>query len=250
MKLYHELAEHYFAIESHHRNIHDDVALIIHASRDSSGKNLIDVGCGSGEHCQELSRRGFSCTGIDISESMLQVARRRFPGAGTFLRANILEFTFFEEFDIAISLFGTLNYLLENDDITTAFRNISDSLKNGGTAVFEIWNSFPVSRIRQKKLSHISTTHSDAATIERFRGFTLIEESPRTIVEVKYRYIITDAMGTRELADQHIMRAFSRKEIETSISEIGLRIVHIFSSPRREPYQQTSNRMIVIANKA
>ncbi len=249
MKLYHELAEHYFAIESHHRNLSDDAAMITSAANTLPGKTLIDLGCGTGEHCFELSRRGFSCTGIDISIPMLQIAGRRFPEAGNYIQVNILELSYLEEFDVAISLFGTLNYLIDDDEINTAFSNIMSALRRGGLAVLEIWNSYPVKKIRQKKLSRVSTTHNGDTTIERFRGFSLLEESPRTIVEVKYRYIITDNMGTRELADQHIMRAFSKAEIEMLLKQNGFRISQISSGSRGETYRSTSNRIIYLANK-
>ncbi|MCX7678198.1 MAG: methyltransferase domain-containing protein [Spirochaetes bacterium] len=247
MKLYNELAEHYFAIESHHRNIDDDIEFIVHASQKTVGKTLLDLGCGSGEHCFELYRRGFRCTGIDISDQMLKIARERFPSTCTFLKFNILQLPFAKEFDIAISLFGTMNYFIENPDILTAFTNAKRALRKGGVAIFEIWNSFPVHKIRQKKLSHISTTHSCDATIERYRGFSIIEESPRTIVEVNYRYIIRDSNGSRELTDQHIMRAFSYKEIAQYLTNAGFQKFEIFSSSRKQRYHLYSNRLLVVA---
>jgi 2-polyprenyl-3-methyl-5-hydroxy-6-metoxy-1,4-benzoquinol methylase len=35
---------------------------------------ILDVGCGTGRHSIELSKRGYSVTGIDLSESQLQRA--------------------------------------------------------------------------------------------------------------------------------------------------------------------------------
>jgi len=38
---------------------------------------IIDIGCGTGRHSIELSKRGYSITGIDLSESLLQKAREK-----------------------------------------------------------------------------------------------------------------------------------------------------------------------------
>ncbi|GAG98286.1 unnamed protein product, partial [marine sediment metagenome] len=38
---------------------------------------LLDVGCGTGRHSIELSKRGYSITGIDLSESLLAKAREK-----------------------------------------------------------------------------------------------------------------------------------------------------------------------------
>jgi len=39
--------------------------------------SIIDVGCGTGRHSIELSKRGYRVTGIDLSESQLARAREK-----------------------------------------------------------------------------------------------------------------------------------------------------------------------------
>ena len=44
---------------------------------DLSGKHILDLGCGFGEHCMDYIRKGAErIVGIDISEKMLETARR------------------------------------------------------------------------------------------------------------------------------------------------------------------------------
>ena len=38
---------------------------------------ILDVGCGTGRHSIELSRRGYKITGIDMSESQLETSKRK-----------------------------------------------------------------------------------------------------------------------------------------------------------------------------
>ncbi len=38
---------------------------------------IIDIGCGTGRHSIELTKRGYSVTGIDLSESQLKKAREK-----------------------------------------------------------------------------------------------------------------------------------------------------------------------------
>jgi len=38
---------------------------------------ILDVGCGTGRHSIELSGRGYFVTGIDLSESLLAMAREK-----------------------------------------------------------------------------------------------------------------------------------------------------------------------------
>ncbi|WP_345363125.1 methyltransferase domain-containing protein [Actinoallomurus liliacearum] len=43
--------------------------------------SVVDVGCGAGRAVAELRERGVNAIGVDVSERMLDVARRRWPGA-------------------------------------------------------------------------------------------------------------------------------------------------------------------------
>jgi len=50
---------------------------------------VLDIGCGTGRHLIELSRRGFKCTGIDLSEHMLNLAQAKLTRAG--LEADLVQ---------------------------------------------------------------------------------------------------------------------------------------------------------------
>jgi SAM-dependent methyltransferase len=41
------------------------------------GARILDAGCGPGHHAQHLSQQGFDVLGIDLSSSMLRIARRK-----------------------------------------------------------------------------------------------------------------------------------------------------------------------------
>ena len=38
---------------------------------------ILDIGCGTGRHSIELSKRGYQLTGIDLSDTMLNKAREK-----------------------------------------------------------------------------------------------------------------------------------------------------------------------------
>ena len=50
---------------------------------------VLDVGCGSGDFCALALDRGATVSGIDASPAMIEIARRRAPGAD--LRVNAME---------------------------------------------------------------------------------------------------------------------------------------------------------------
>lgn len=65
----------------------------------------IDLGCGTGNEAIFLANRGFTVTGVDISEEAIREARRRAEEAGierNFIASNVLEMPLMGKFDFAI----------------------------------------------------------------------------------------------------------------------------------------------------
>ena len=55
----------------------------------ATGMRVLDVGCGSGELCMLAAARGAVVSGIDAADGMIEIARRRLPGAD--LRVGAME---------------------------------------------------------------------------------------------------------------------------------------------------------------
>ncbi len=246
MKLYHELAEHYFAIENNHRDIRNDVSFITALLRNREYPALLDLGCGSGEHLGLLAMQGIRCTGIDISADMLAQARERFPEGIEFIRSSMSEIEYDSAFDMVTSLFGSFNYLIHDGEIEAMLMKIHRALRPGGLGILEIWNSPPILKIREKEIGPVSTTSHGGSSIKRERGFKLRDDTFKTVVEVNYRYTIDGPDGMKNVRDRHVMRCFTTGEITRFISAAGFRVKNIFANFLSEPYEENSNRMVVL----
>ena len=66
-------------------------------------EKIIDLGCGTGSQCSILSKHGFEVVGIDSSEKMLKVAKKKNMYKTTFILGDITEnIVPHETFDCAI----------------------------------------------------------------------------------------------------------------------------------------------------
>ncbi len=81
-----------------------------------SGREALDFGCGAGRSTRFLKKLGFDAIGIDVSSSMIQLAKNADPG-GTYRVVDDGDFSAFEpaRFDLILSAF--------------AFDNIPDSVR-------------------------------------------------------------------------------------------------------------------------
>jgi len=87
---------------------------------------------GTGEAARRFARRGVSVTIVDQSPDMLARARQRVPSA-RILRQDLRRLRLPEPVDLAVSVFGGINYLRSLDEITGAFGRVRAALRPGGT---------------------------------------------------------------------------------------------------------------------
>ena len=103
------------------------------------GGTILDVGCGTARLALPLTQAGYRYVGIDLSEPMLEVARRQ---PGTYHRINIAEHGELPEspFDAAVCLFSTLGMIRGIEERRQVLRNVRSWLKLGGTFILHIHN--------------------------------------------------------------------------------------------------------------
>ena len=114
---------------------------------DTSGR-LIDLGCGTGRSLELFARRGFACTGVDLSQPSLVVAGRRLAEAGlaaTLLRGNLCELMALPDgqFDYALLLFGTLGMVAGGDSRRRVLTEAHRLLVPGGRLALHVHSLWP-----------------------------------------------------------------------------------------------------------
>ncbi|HEV2744107.1 MAG TPA: class I SAM-dependent methyltransferase [Rubrobacter sp.] len=91
-------------------------AITFERAGDVTGKNVLDVGCGSGVYSVDFARRGARrVVGVDFSENMLALARgeaeqHRVADRCEFVQADFLDLDLEETFDISIAM-GVFDYV-------------------------------------------------------------------------------------------------------------------------------------------
>lgn len=81
---------------------------------------IIDIGCGTGRHAIELTKRGYKVTGVDLPESQLARAREKAKEAGAtidFRTQDARNLPFDGEFDLATMLCEGGFSLMETDEM-------------------------------------------------------------------------------------------------------------------------------------
>ncbi|MFA6636785.1 MAG: class I SAM-dependent methyltransferase [Candidatus Omnitrophota bacterium] len=110
---------------------------------------ILDVGCGTGRHSIELTKRGYNVTGVDLSENQIERAREKAKKAGLtidFQTQDARNLPFDGEFDLAIMLCEGGFSLMETDEMNfEILKNATKALKSKGKFIFTTLNGlFPL----------------------------------------------------------------------------------------------------------
>ncbi|HEY5535641.1 MAG TPA: class I SAM-dependent methyltransferase [Ignavibacteria bacterium] len=110
---------------------------------------ILDIGCGTGRHSIELTKRGYNVTGIDLSESMLKRAKEKALKENlniNFQKQDARNLIFSNEFDLAIMLCEGAFPLMETDEMNfRILQSASKALKETGKLIFTTLNGlFPL----------------------------------------------------------------------------------------------------------
>lgn len=160
------------------------------------GSRILDVGCGTGRHAVELAKRGYRVTGLDLSEGMLDVARRKAMEAGVeveWVHGDATDFAVDAPFDMAICLCEGAVGLLERGEDAEAhdmaiFRNIAAALRPNAPFVMTSLNAYSV--IRQMKDEFVVEGRFDPATmVSNYTDEWSLPEGP-TIMTIYERLFI------------------------------------------------------------
>jgi len=101
---------------------------------------IIDVGCGTGRHAIELTKRGYSVVGIDLSEAQLRRARKKAAAEGLeiqFVQCDARNLPFENEFDAAIMICEGAFPLMETDEMNfEILRSVTRALRHPAKFIF------------------------------------------------------------------------------------------------------------------
>jgi 2-polyprenyl-3-methyl-5-hydroxy-6-metoxy-1,4-benzoquinol methylase len=146
---------------------------------------IIDVGCGTGRHSIELTRRGYAVTGIDLSETQLDAAREKAARDGLnidFQKHDARALPYVNTFDVAVMLCEGGFPLMETDEMNyEILKGVTRSLREKGKFIFTTLNGlFPLYHSVEEFCDSTSeagnaTYHSNTFDLMTFRDHNITE---------------------------------------------------------------------------
>lgn len=194
-------------------------------------QSILELGCGTGGHAVHLAGKGYTVSGIDRSDMMLQRAadsREAAPediaGRLTFLHGDVRDFRAGRSFDAVVSLFHVMTYQTTDADLAAAFATAAAHLQPRGIFIFDCWygpavrSDPPVVRVKRMEDEVIKVT--------RIAEPREVPEENR--VEVRYDLYIQDKGSGQleQVQETHGMHYLFLPEMEALLRDAGLELTH------------------------
>lgn len=210
---------------------------------------IIDIGCGTGRHSIELTRRGYNVTGVDLSDSQLMRAKEKARNLNLeidFQKHDARKLPFSNEFDMVIMLCEGAFPLMETDEMNfEILKNATKALKENGKFIFTTLNGlFPIFHSIEKFCASVTTDENAAYTKNKFdlmtfrdHNITIIEDDQGTKreFECNERYYIPSEISW-------LLKTLNYKKIDIYGAKLGA-----FS--RSDTLTPEDFEMLVIAEK-
>ncbi len=177
-------------------------------------KTLLDVACGTGAHLAYLSR-WFECTGLDRTESMLRIARRKLPHV-RFVRGRMETLDLGRKFDAITCLFSAIGYVHSERDLRRTLRGFATHLNPGGIAIVEPW--FSPAAYRPGHI-HLGTYGSAELPIARMNVSE--RRGGRSILAM--HHLIGTPKGVRHWVEDHDLGLFEVRAYLDAFRAAGFR---------------------------
>lgn len=187
---------------------------------------LINYGCGTGRHDICLTQMGYNCTGIDMSEDMIKIARKNAGKQNleiSFSTADIRKYEPLHKYDAVLSLFHVMSYQVSNKDIADAFRSARKALDKGGIFLFDVWYGPGV--LSDKPVLRVKEVEDERNRMIRIARPVMHDR--QNTVDVCYEVFVIDKCNgmVKNLCEVHKMRYFFQPEIELLLSTAGFELI-------------------------
>ena len=204
----------------------------LHESGISSG-HLVDLGCGGGQWVAHAAAAGYQTTGIDVSPSMIDRAKKASSSTqficGSFADAII------PTCDAITSLGEPLNYLNSGRLMQKTIKNAYAALRRNGLFVFDVRHP-PVQRV--DSINHVRSANE-------WFCHALIEESPRQLIR---RITTFRKVGNHFRRDQetHCLKLCSKRKMLEWLRGVGFRVR---TFPGYGDYKLTKRQSVFVCRK-
>ena len=214
----------YYDALFHDKDYTSETNLIFELSRKfgiASPRKLLEVGCGTGNHTQELAKRGIPLVSIDIDKNMAALAKEKIKQSHVRIEHTRIEDLQDKNFDVIMALFNIVTYIPTVPELISFMDGVAARLRRRGIFVFDCWNGVAAMK-DPPRVKKVSVRH-DNKTID-------CTITPKTdffnqITTLTYDFKVTDGSKIEKDSFSIPQILWTPMQIRWAVEQSGLEVV-------------------------
>lgn len=205
---------------------------------------IAELACGTGNITLPLAMRGYDMIGIDLSQTMLSVARDKAEQAQTdilFLNQNMLNIDLYGTADAFLCMIDGINYILAPQSLLQMLSRIKNCFLNpGGLFICECSSAY--------KLSHTLNNHTFIHN-ERdiFYSWQNRYFPSKKLCDMYLNFFVRTKQGYKRFEERHLQRAYTQKELTCLFQKAGFGSVDFYQTGTFHSPAPDAERLTLVA---
>jgi SAM-dependent methyltransferase len=255
--MYDQIAHYY---ELTHADLTEDVAWVV-AEASKAGGTVLELGCGSGRLLWPLAEAGLAVVGVDNSAEMLAIAAQKLAGekAGlhgriTLTHADMTQLTLPQrDFALALIPYNTLMHI-PPEQMGRTLRAIAAHMRPGGRLLVDTANPLWLASAEESDGFEEERQFADPLTGEEVTQYARYASDPSAqVFEVAWRFVAEEERGGKR--EERVVEAtavyhyYYPHQLQLALAEAGWQVRHMGGGYEGEPFEEESERLVVVAEK-
>lgn len=212
-------------------NLTDDIPFYKEYALKSGGE-VLELGCGTGRVALKLAEVGFKITGLDLSDTMLEIFNRKLKESSyknniALVKGNMAKFNLRKKFKLIIAPFRAFQVLTEEKDIISSLNCIKEHLSDKG---FFILNVFRPYKELDETWCYDEVVQWE--TIDNSCGYRIVKkhwgdkiDTVNQIIYPHYAFEITESNGNMKRLEEHLkLKYYYYDQITKYLTDAGFSI--------------------------
>ncbi len=224
---------------------------------------VLDLACGSGRHCVALEKAGYEIVGLDVSSTLLKIAKSKSSETTLkliLIRADMRFLPFRAEvFSSVLSLDASFGYLSSEKEDLKCLLEVARVLKKGGVFLVDVFNrervmhKFKKSFLREFEINSLERLPWLGSLFRwvKYPSFSLLfrriaDEKTETLRDL---WLLRNRQTGKTTVVVHVIRLYSSSRLRMLLEGARLGEPKVFGGYEGGMYSAESNRLIMISNR-
>jgi SAM-dependent methyltransferase len=187
----------------------------IQATKQSEGRTLLDVACGTGAYLEHL-RGQYDVEGLDLDPGMLAVARQKLPDVPLH-KADLVDFDLGRLFDVVLCLGSSIGYVATISRLQHALATFARHAVPGGVVIVEPWLTPDV-----WEAGRLSADFVDRPDLKVAR--VLVSGQDEMVSTLDIHYLVGRHDGVETFIEHHRLGLFTHDDYLGALRAAGLTV--------------------------